>query len=155
MKNNLQKVAGSLKNKIPTITVPTAPIPVQTGYAVPIGMACTALESNIMLSVRQTIKPIPQRHHGVPVKPFSLPRQNAKPVSKHPAIMRSSQFMLKIDVLLRAAAIPGVSFQGHLWLRIYENYLISPSGVHFSLNTDHGMLQTDTDRHQRWIILGS
>jgi hypothetical protein len=29
-KNILQKVAGSLKMKIPTKTVPTAPIPVQT-----------------------------------------------------------------------------------------------------------------------------
>ncbi len=38
MKNNRQNVAGSLKKIIPTMTVPTAPIPVHTGYAVPIGM---------------------------------------------------------------------------------------------------------------------
>ena len=31
MKNNRQNVAGSLKTKMPTITVPTAPIPVHTG----------------------------------------------------------------------------------------------------------------------------
>ena len=31
VKNSLQKVAGSLKTKIPSSTVPTAPIPVQTG----------------------------------------------------------------------------------------------------------------------------
>ncbi len=31
IKNNLQKLAGSLKNSMPTITVPTAPIPVHTG----------------------------------------------------------------------------------------------------------------------------
>lgn len=30
-KNSLQNVAGSLKKRIPKITVPTAPIPVQTG----------------------------------------------------------------------------------------------------------------------------
>ena len=30
-KNNLQKVAGSWKTKMPTRTVPTAPIPVHTG----------------------------------------------------------------------------------------------------------------------------
>ena len=36
-KNILQKLAGSLKKKIPTIAVPAAPIPVQTAYAVPIG----------------------------------------------------------------------------------------------------------------------
>lgn len=38
MKNNRQNVAGSLKNRMPTMTVPTAPIPVHTGYAVPMGM---------------------------------------------------------------------------------------------------------------------
>lgn len=32
-----QKVAGSLKKKIPIKTLPTAPIPVQIAYAVPIG----------------------------------------------------------------------------------------------------------------------
>jgi len=31
MKNSLQKVTGSLKKKMPRSTVPTAPIPVQTG----------------------------------------------------------------------------------------------------------------------------
>jgi hypothetical protein len=34
-KKSLQKSAGSLKKRIPTITVPTAPMPVQTAYAVP------------------------------------------------------------------------------------------------------------------------
>jgi len=36
-KTNRQKSAGSLKKIIPTITVPTAPMPVHTAYAVPIG----------------------------------------------------------------------------------------------------------------------
>ena len=43
IKNILQKSDGSLKRKMPTITVPTAPIPVQTAYAVPIGMIWIAL----------------------------------------------------------------------------------------------------------------
>ncbi len=38
-----QKVAGSLNMKIPTSTVPTAPIPVHTAYAVPIGSVSVAL----------------------------------------------------------------------------------------------------------------
>ena len=38
IKNTLQKKAGSLKIKIPTIAVPTAPIPVQTAYPVPNGI---------------------------------------------------------------------------------------------------------------------
>jgi len=36
-KNIRQKSVGSLKKIIPTITVPAAPIPVHTAYAVPIG----------------------------------------------------------------------------------------------------------------------
>jgi hypothetical protein len=38
-----QKLAGSLKINIPSNTVPTAPIPVHTAYAVPIGNVCVAL----------------------------------------------------------------------------------------------------------------
>ena len=38
-----QKLAGSLKINIPSNTVPTAPIPVQTAYAVPIGSVWVAL----------------------------------------------------------------------------------------------------------------
>ena len=38
-----QKLAGSLKIKIPSRTVPTAPIPVHTAYAVPIGSVWVAL----------------------------------------------------------------------------------------------------------------
>src|SRR5690242_21802408 len=43
MKNIRQKSDGSLKRIMPTMTVPTAPIPVHTAYAVPIGMTCVAL----------------------------------------------------------------------------------------------------------------
>ena len=46
-KNNHQKVAGSRNMTIPTITAPTAPIPVHTGYAVPNGIVCVALASKI------------------------------------------------------------------------------------------------------------
>ncbi len=38
-----QKLAGSLKINIPSNTVPTAPIPVHTAYAVPIGSVWVAL----------------------------------------------------------------------------------------------------------------
>ena len=37
MKNNLKKSLDSLKRYIPSIAVPTAPIPVQTAYADPTG----------------------------------------------------------------------------------------------------------------------
>jgi hypothetical protein len=49
MKNIRQKETGSLNTKIPMITVPTAPIPVQTGYAVPSGIVFTARERKYIL----------------------------------------------------------------------------------------------------------
>ena len=58
MKNTLQKSAGSLKKNIPTNTVPTAPIPVHTAYAVPIGNDCDALYNRIILMVKQTKNPV-------------------------------------------------------------------------------------------------
>ena len=61
IKNSRIGVAGSLKNRMPRITVPTAPIPVHTGYAVLIGRVWAALASRTMLNVRQTIKHPPQR----------------------------------------------------------------------------------------------
>ncbi len=42
IKNSLQKSAGSLKKRIPMITAPTAPMPVHTAYAVPMGKVCVA-----------------------------------------------------------------------------------------------------------------
>ena len=60
MKKSLRNVAGSWKNTIPRMTVPTAPIPVHTGYAVPIGRVCTAFARSTMLSVRHRMNPAPQ-----------------------------------------------------------------------------------------------
>lgn len=60
MKNILQNVAGSLKKKIPTSTAPTAPIPVQTGYTVPIGSLSAAFAIKNILIASATRNPI---HH--------------------------------------------------------------------------------------------
>lgn len=60
IKNSRQKVAGSLKIKIPTNTVPTAPIPVQTAYAVPMGSSCVALIKRVILAAKQIKKPMCQ-----------------------------------------------------------------------------------------------
>lgn len=57
MKNILAGEDGSLKNNMPVITVPAAPIPVHTAYPVPKGMSCVALLSNIKLNVMQIKKP--------------------------------------------------------------------------------------------------
>ena len=51
MKNIRQKDAGSLNQIKPTITIPTAPIPVQTEYAVPIGNVKLARYSKNILRV--------------------------------------------------------------------------------------------------------
>ena len=95
IKNIRQKSAGTLKKKMPINTVPTAPIPVHTAYAVPMGKVCAALYSNTILRVRQTKNPPIQYHEVTPVVSFALPRQDAKPTSNKPAIMRMNQFILK------------------------------------------------------------
>lgn len=58
------------------------------------GIVWTDFERRIMLSDRQMMNPMAQRHQGVPESPFIFPRQKAKPVSKHPAVMSSIQFMV-------------------------------------------------------------
>ncbi len=99
VKNILQKVAGSLKNRMPNNTVPMAPIPVQTGYAVPIGMVLTALASNTMLSAYRITKTAYQMICRPPVAKFALPRQNANPHSHSPARTSTIQFITCAVVL--------------------------------------------------------
>lgn len=91
-KNILQNVAGSLKTIIPTKTLPMAPIPVQTAYAVPIGISFVALTNNIMLIVKQIKKPPYQIHIRLPVVSFVFPKHVAKATSKKPAIISKIQF---------------------------------------------------------------
>jgi len=93
-KNKRKKVVGSLKTKIPTNTVPTAPIPVQTAYAVPIGSDCVALMSKPILTHKVIKKPT--YHHAVsfPVDARAFPKQNANATSKSPAMVRIIQFIL-------------------------------------------------------------
>lgn len=75
VKNIFQKVAGSWKTKMPTNTVPTAPIPVHTGYAMPMGSVCVALASSAMLTTEKMTKPPIHSHHSIPTTDFALPRQ--------------------------------------------------------------------------------
>ena len=96
MKNNLQKVAGSPKKRMPTMTVPTAPMPVQTGYAVPMGSVCVALASRAMLSMLKHIKPPIHAHHSMPSVSLALPRQKVKATSQSPAAIRINQFIINI-----------------------------------------------------------
>ena len=90
IKNILQKVAGSLKQKMPIITVPTAPIPVQTAYAVPIGKVWVALLSSTKLIVMHTKN---ATLHLIFEKLFDNLRQVVKPTSKSPAMIKIIQFI--------------------------------------------------------------
>lgn len=78
---------------MPIITVPTAPIPVQTAYAVPIGSVCVALNNNTILKARLIKKPINHNAAFVPEVSFTFPRQVVNPISKSPAIINMIQFI--------------------------------------------------------------
>lgn len=97
MKNSLQNEAGSLNTKIPTMTVPTAPIPVHTGYAVPRGMVFVALVSSTMLRMHNKAKAVYHNAALFPVSILPFPRQNAKPVSHIPAIINIIQSISRKD----------------------------------------------------------
>ena len=103
IKKTLQKDAGSLKTKIPTKTVPAAPIPVHTAYAVPIGKLCVAFISNPMLIQSAMTNPAYHTYITFPVVSFAFPRQNAKHTSNSPAIIKIIQFTLQSLRLLLIA----------------------------------------------------
>ena len=106
MKNSLQNEAGSLNTKIPTMTVPTAPIPVHTGYAVPRGMVFVALVSSTMLRMHKRAKAVYHNAALFPVSILPFPRQNAKPVSHIPAIINIIQSM-PTKILKSFEMLPG------------------------------------------------
>ena len=93
IKNILPNVAGSLNTIIPKTAVPTAPIPVHTAYAVPMGKVCVAFTSNTILITNAIKKPKYHKTASLPVVSLALPRQNAKPVSNKPAITKTTQFI--------------------------------------------------------------
>jgi hypothetical protein len=103
-KKILQKAAGSLKTKIPTKTVPTAPIPVHTAYAVPMGKTWVALYSKTILIERHTKKPSIQYVDTIPLVSLALPKHDANPTSKNPAMTNKIQFifiLLKLITKMR------------------------------------------------------
>ena len=95
MKNMRQKSAGSLKNKIPIKAVPTAPIPVHTAYAVPIGSFCVAFTRRIILTARHSRNPA---YHPMAVEPLlslAFPKHAANATSNRPAIIKMIQFIVR------------------------------------------------------------
>jgi len=90
MKNNRQKSAGSLKKIMPTIKVPTEPMPVHTAYALPTGMVSTALYISQKLTNKKNKKAVVHNKNKEPVVSFIFAREILKPISKRPAIIKYS-----------------------------------------------------------------
>lgn len=105
MKKILQKVIGSLKKSIPTTTAPTAPMPVHTGYTVPIGIVRAARAIRYILKASETRKPVHHQYCAPPTAIFVFPRQNVKATSISPANIRIIQFIMfaKIDSIAETA----------------------------------------------------
>lgn len=82
----LKKVAGSLNRNIPTTNAPTAPIPVQTAYAVPIGIDFCASHKKSPLKDIDTMATTTQRNFCVVVCDNFNPKGH--PISNKPAIIR-------------------------------------------------------------------
>ena len=95
-----KKVAGSLNTKMPINTVPTAPIPVHTAYAVPIGSVCVAFIKSIILIDKVIKKPAYHKYISFPVASLAFPKQNANATSNRPAKIKIIKFMCLLFKLL-------------------------------------------------------
>lgn len=122
MKKTRQKVAGSLKIKIPTSTLPTAPIPVQTAYAVPIGSSFVTFTSKTILIVRQTKNPAYQKIIVFPDDSLAFPRHVANATSNKPAIINSIQFILLVVKIL--ISIQGILILNTQILKLFKFLII-------------------------------
>jgi hypothetical protein len=78
-------VAGSPNSTMPSATAPTAPIPVQIAYAVPIGSVFTAIASSTMLTaIAASVPALGQSR----LKPSVYLRPMAHTISNSPASSR-------------------------------------------------------------------
>lgn len=94
--NKRRKVAGSQNTSMPTKAVPTAPMPVHTAYAVPMGSVCVAFIKSAMLMMSAKANPPYQRYISEPVVSFALPKQKAKATSNSPAMTNVIQFIFTL-----------------------------------------------------------
>ena len=98
-KKILQKLAGSLNTKMPRTTVPTAPIPAQTAYAVPVGIGCVPpIDLNSRNILRLTLARNMTSHDHISLSDACciFPRLIAKIDSNKPPIIRIIQLKLII-----------------------------------------------------------
>lgn len=87
-KNILQKSVDSLNMMMPTRTEPTAPIPAQTAYAVPIGKVLAAKNNRYILIETLIKKPNIHNVKVVPDESFALLKQLVKATSNKPPSIR-------------------------------------------------------------------
>src|SRR5699024_806638 len=93
IKKSLQKLTGSLNMKMPISTVPTAPTPAKTAYAVPIGIVFEAIIKKSMLKVSEAANPPYHNHMVRPDVCSAFTKQEVKPTSKQPASIKINQFI--------------------------------------------------------------
>jgi len=93
MDNNRSQSIDSLNNIMPIIATPTAPIPVQTAYAVPIGNVLSAHINNPKLPIAETAVMILGQSL---VNPSLYLRLKAKIISIKPAENNSNHAMSNI-----------------------------------------------------------
>lgn len=100
-----QKVAGSWKNSMPITTAPTAPMPVHTGYTVPMGIFSADLAIRYMLRASAAKNPVHHNASSVPVASLVLPRQKVNAVSISPAKISMIQLHFSDVTCLAGAAV--------------------------------------------------
>lgn len=100
-KKILIKVTGSLNTKIPRITVPTAPMPAQTAYAVPVGIGCDPpidLNNRNILMLTQTRNEASHKRCSFPEVCCIFPKLIAKIDSNRPPIIKIIQLIFIIRI---------------------------------------------------------
>ena len=106
IKKILQKLTGSLNINMPINAVPTAPIPVHTAYAVPIGSVWVAFMSNNILTVNEIKNPPYHTYTALPVASLAFPKQDANATSKSPAIIKIIQ-IIAFSICRKAQGLNG------------------------------------------------
>jgi hypothetical protein len=96
IKNILINSLDSPKSIIPKIAVPTAPMPVHIGYAVPSGSVLTETESKYILNTRATIVNALGQNF---VNPSEYFKPTAQAISNKPAMSKMIQFIIQLFIL--------------------------------------------------------
>lgn len=105
---------------MPISVVPTAPIPVHTAYAVPIGRFWIAFIRSSILTVRHITNPTYHKYIEVPVVSFAFARQEANATSNNPAKINTIQF-----ITFPFVSHKGLAFLSSSILQMIKNVLFN------------------------------